>query len=462
MALYPRHVRLTHSALGLALGWALLTSSREALAGPSDAILLPTTTSEGSGASEAKAEPSEEMRKLAREIDAIVSEAAQDLGLTLTVSGRDREVGAVLSEAALVERAHDSWVISPRLELRSEGTTLRIVAVPPGSKVLLERSQRVEADALDVRTNVMLSDVVRWGRGRPEPGPTSSVVAKSERNLDQAPRSQGRAVLALNAGVVGGYVGFSLQRAGGSTDARLTYPLVALGAGMGLGASMLVADEWNIGLGDAWFLAAGAWWPIASGLLVAKSYDVRPQDRYMYGLIAASAGVTLSTAALSMRPMGEGGALLAHSGGVFGLLLGGMVELMDKGSTKVTPERGMGYGAGAGVLVAGALATQVQISATRMLLIDLSASLGALAGAAAASPILLVEDKESQTRNRLFLASATLGALVGGGIGLWSTAGTSNEAHLASVPCIPFANVEPSSAANGTRGSVQFGVQGLW
>ncbi len=138
-----------------------------------------------------------------------------------------------------------------------------------------------------------------------------------------APRSQGRAVLALNSAVIGGYVGFSLQHASGSEDSRLTYPLVALGTGIGLGASMLVADEWDVTLGDAWFLSAGAWWPIASGVLLAKSYDVQDQDRYVYGLVAASVGVSLSAAALSFRPMSEGGAVLAHSGGAAGTLIGG-------------------------------------------------------------------------------------------------------------------------------------------
>jgi len=44
--------------------------------------------------------------------------------------------------------------------------------------------------------------------------------------------------------------------------------------------------------------------------------------------------------------MSEGGAVLAHSGGAAGTLLGGLTEMAYRGSTDLTPERGMGYGAG--------------------------------------------------------------------------------------------------------------------
>jgi hypothetical protein len=156
-------------------------------------------------------------------------------------------------------------------------------------------------------------------------------------------RSQGRAVLALNAAAFGGYVGFSLQRASGSDDDRLTYPLIALGTGIGLGGSMIVADEWDVGLGDAWYLAAGAWWGLASGFLLADGYGVDPKDnRFTYGLLGATTGVALATTALTFKGMGEGGAMLAHSGGAVGLLLGGMAQLAVEGRTNVTPTRGMG------------------------------------------------------------------------------------------------------------------------
>ena len=436
-------------------GTVLLAVPAVALAGPSEAILMPTAVSE-KGELALQPENTEQLAKLARQVDAILSEAVQDLGLTLTVSDRSR---VLPTDDALTERKRDSWLISPRVSLEGSGVRLRIVAVAPGENVLRERSQRVDPQALEIRANVMMRDVVQSAHAIAEQSPQGP---SPERALDSdAPRSQGRAVLALNAAVVGGYVGFSLQRASGSVDARLTYPLVALGTGIGLGASMLVADEWDITLGDAWFLSAGAWWPIASGVLIAKSYDVPKEDLYVYGLVAASAGVSLSVAALTLKPMSEGGAVLAHSGGAAGTLLGGLTEMAYRGSTDLTPERGMGYGAGIGVVTAGALATQVKVSSSRMLLIDLAASLGALIGAAAASPLLLVDEQQSPTRNRVWLASIAAGTVIGGGIGWLTTRGSSTKDEK-SLRTLPYFSMEPANPSRGTRSFMSLGLQGLW
>jgi hypothetical protein len=437
-----------------AFGAVLLTRAATALAAPSEAILLPTAVPEKAELG-LQPENAEQLSRLARQVDAILSEAVQDLGLTLTVSARSRTLP---TDDALIERAHDSWLISPRVSLEGSAVRLRIVAVAPGENVLRERSQRVDVQALEIRANLMMSDVVKSARAVAERGPEQ---AGPERALDsESPRSQGRAVLALNAAVVGGYVGFSLQRASGSVDARLTYPLVALGTGIGLGASMLVADEWDITLGDAWFLSAGAWWPIASGVLLAKSYEVR-EDLYVYGLVAASAGVSLSAAALTLKPMSEGGAVLAHSGGAAGMVLGGLSQMAYRGRTDFTIERGMGYGAGIGVLTAGVLATQVKVSSSRMLLIDLAASLGALTGAAAASPLLLVDERENSTRNRLWLSSIAAGTVIGGGIGWLSTRGSASKDEK-NLRALPYFNMEPANPLRGTRSFMSLGLQGVW
>jgi hypothetical protein len=448
--------------LRAALATAILGLPSVALAGPNDAILLPTAVPDKSELA-LHPESTEQLTKLARQLDAILSEAVQDLGLTLTVSDRSRD--AIPTDDTLVERATESWIVSPRVSMEGSGVRLRIVAVAPGQNVLRERTLRFDPQELEVRANVMMRDVVRSVGPQTDeraPHPAPEPVLDSE-----APRSQGRAVLALNAAVVGGYVGFSLQHASGSDDARLTYPLVALGTGIGLGASMLIADEWDITLGDAWFLSAGAWWPIASGVLVAKSYHVQDEDRYVYGLVAASAGVSLAAAALSLKPMSEGGAVLTHSGGAAGVLIGGLSELAYYGKTKISPstsQRGVGFGAGIGVIAAGALATQVHVTSSRMLLIDLSASLGALTGAAAASPLLLVRETESTARNRLWLASIAAGTVIGGGIGWISTRGSGKEEALDPnrVHTTPYLGMEPADPTRGTRGFMSLGLQGLW
>jgi hypothetical protein len=324
----------------------------------------------------------------------------------------------------------------------------------------------VEPRELSLRAMVMLRDLVQTGRGAPEDAEPRAAPPPDERAVVYHARSQGRAVLALNAAAFGGYVGFSLQRASGESDARLTYPLIALGTGIGLGGSMIIADEWDVGLGDAWFLSAAAWWPTAAGVLIADGYDVEPEsERYVYGLVGAAAGVTLATTALSFKGMGEGGATLSHSGGAFGLFFGGLTQLAIEGSTDDTPTLGMGYGAGAGVLVAGALATQIHVTSSRVLLVDLGIALGGLGGAAAASP-LVFGDEVTEPENRLWIGSIAVGALAGGAVTYWITepSSTRGDQETPRTLALPYGGVIGETTTRDGRRvpAVGGGLHGTW
>jgi hypothetical protein len=397
-------------------------------------------------AAPAQVEPSDpSVDALLPRLDSLVSEAIQDLGLTLALEPRGaRDVPA---DEELVARAREAWVVLPTLERQGRSLRVRIVAIRPGTQVMLTRSELSSPEDLDVRVAVMMRDIVQSRAEEPmtatPPAPQAEVPDPGE------PRSNGRAVLALNAAVFGGYVGYSIQASSGSSDDRLVYPLVALGTGVGLGASMLVADEWNVSVGGAWFLAGGLWWPTSSGLLLSTYYDVRSEDRYVYGVVSGTAGVALAVAGMSLTHITEGDAALAHSGGVVGMGLGGLAQLFAQGSTSDTPIGGMGYGAAIGTLGAGVLATQVDVRASRVLLIDLGATLGALTGAAAASPLLLVNEAESKPRTRLWLGSIFAGSLLGAGVGWWTTRYADRPARESSLPGLPYAIATPE--AHGAR-----------
>jgi hypothetical protein len=364
-----------------------------------------------------------EVRRRGAELELTVSEALEDMGLEVEPSG-----GATIpADGELGSLAHDGWVVAPRIEVRPEGALVRIVALPPGSRVLLVREEDLdegELKALAARAVVMVRDIVESGRRkRPEGTARPSRVHPTP----PAPQSSGRPVLALNSALYGGYLGFTMHRASDSSDSRLVYPMMALGAGLGLGASLLVADEWNVTQGEAWYLAAGLYWPGASGFLISNSYRDHPEDpdepdnRYTYGLVGATAGLSLATVAVATSDIGEGGAVLTHSGGAFGMLFGAMTEVFIEGKTEDSPPtRGMGYGTGAGVLAAGVVATQVDVRASRMLFIDLSASLGALGGAALASPLVFVDEPDA-VRTRLWLGAVAAGTIAGGVVGWYLT-----------------------------------------
>lgn len=448
---------------------ALGSFARVASADSSDVVLLPTVVASPTAESEelVRPEPSDDsaVARWARQLDATLHEAAQDLGLSLDVGGGIDASARSLGEDALVERARGTWVISPRLEVVGRRLRVRLVGVAPDSKVLLVRTAELEPRDASIRAMVMLRDLVSAGRGSTTPSPTPGADEPSPAPAYTTPaRSQGRAVLAVNTAAFGGYVGFSLQRASGSSDERLTYPLIALGAGIGLGGSMIVADEWDVGLGDAWYLSAGAWWPTLSGMLLAEGYGVEPaSDRYMYGLLGASVGMSLATASLSLRGMGEGGAMLTHSGGAFGLLLGGLTEFAVDGSLEGTPTKGAGFGAGTGVLAMGALATQFRVPSSRVLLIDLGAVLGGLTGAAASSPLVFGEDR-SASKDRVFLASTGAGILAGGVVAYFVTAPSVERSATAeaSARWLPWAGVVGSPVSTGHAPGYGAGVQGLW
>jgi hypothetical protein len=421
-------------SLLLLLGLGFAVSSPALAAAPQHALILATAFEVAPGQyAPTSVSTDERTRKLGLEVYDTVREGVQDLGLTplpppTTVPTTDQVVGA--SEPA-------SWVFAPRLKLEGEQVVLRLIALSPRSRVRLTREEEFTSatlGTLDVRTVVMLRELFDMGR---QGGPERQHQAKGPSRFDSpsAPPSSGRSVLALNAAVLGGYVGFTIQKASRSPDVRLVYPLAALGTGLGLGASLLVADEWNIGSGDAWYLAAGIWWPTASGVLLSEGYGAKRDDRYGYGLLGAGVGLTLGAAAIAVRPVSEGGAVLAHSGGAFGALLGAMTDAAVRGTTGASLRRGVGWGTGAGVLLGGAVATRITISPSRALLIDLSASLGALGGAALASPLLIVNESHP-SRTRLWLASAGVGTIAGGVIG-W----------LVTAPSHPPAAQPPSGAA---------------
>jgi len=423
-------------------------------------VVWPTLTPAGDEASEvplhrpaATTDPLLSAR--AQELDATLRDGVQDLGFVLDVANAGPSSGHMRDEDILARAAKDTWVVSARIEAASSGMfLLRIVAAPRGGHELRVRVDRVKGEDLSVRGLVMLRDLLTSPVGAPvaKVEDTKCLGCQGLENVNtEGLRSPGRAVLAVNGGLFGGYVAYSLQRASGSTDPRVLYPLLALGTGIGAGTALLVSDEWDLSTGDAWFLAAGAWWGAASGVLVENGRTtVVATDTYAYGVASGFGGIALATIAMARQHMDEGDAVLAHSGGALGLFVGGLAELAYKGTTSgATPDTGAGYGAAIGVVGAGALATVVQVSPSRVMLIDLGAAIGALGGASLASP--LVFENETAGKARGFLG-ATLAGTVAGGMAAWAITRSSPPSKQSVIPGMPTAGVIGSSitATGGT------------
>jgi hypothetical protein len=457
--------RLASRAIASAALAASLTAARDGLAETKPPVVIwPTLTPAGDapgGGPLHKPQPAPEHDAFARamELDATLRDAVQDLGFDLYVADAGPAAGHTRDQD-LVERAAGSasngspeggtWVVSPRIEAAGGGEyVVRIVVVPPEGHELRVRVETVQADSVSVRGLVMLRDLL---------SPAAAAQAEKEQAREEAargspqgimhpPRSEGRAVLAVNSALYGAFSAYSLQRSSGSDDPRVLYPLLALGTGVGIGASLLVADEWNITQGDAWFLTAGGWWGAATGFLLAAGGNVQPfDDRYAWGVGAGLIGVSLATVALTQATMDEGDAMIAHSGGALGLLLGGATELLYKGKTpgEYTPYRGMGLGTAIGVIGAGALATRVTVSPSRVLLIDVGVGGGALLGAAAASPLIFQNLNAGATRGWL---SATIGGSIAGGALAWYLTRDTPAAKTSWLPSLPVPGILGTSAS---------------
>lgn len=379
----------------------------------------------------------------AQELDATLRDAVEDLGYTLYVADagpvlghtRDEDLIERAARSAMGQRADEAhvgtWVVSPRLESAGGGDfVVRIVAVAPSSHELHVRVETVPADLVAVRGLVMLRDLLSpqaANRAALEAARDDAARGSTQGVLGPA-RSQGRAILAVSAGAFGAFTAFSLQQASGSSDPRVLYPLLAVGTGIGVGAALLAADEWDVTTGDAWVLSSGAIWGATSGLLIGAGRDVQPtDDRYSWAVGGGLIGLSLGTLAVTQSTMDDGDATLAHSGGALGLAFGAATQFLVDGTTSETPYTGMGYGAALGVVGAGFLATQVNISPSRALLIDLGVGGGALVGAAAASPLVFNNQTASATRG--WVAVTAGGGIIGGGLAWWLTRSRPAEGH---------------------------------
>ena len=171
-------------------------------------------------------------------------------------------------------------------------------------------------------------------------------------------------------------------------------------------------------------LSAGPLWGAASAFLIAAGRDVQPlDDRYSWGVGGGLIGLGLATFALTRSSMDDGDATLAHSGGGLGMLLGGAIEYLYRGSTtEKTPSTGLGYGSAIGVVAAGVLASQVSVSPQRVLLVDVGAGGGALIGAAAASPLIVLQNQNA-ANTRAWISVTLAGSAVGAVGTAWLTRG---------------------------------------
>ncbi len=471
------------AALGVALGAPSSARAGEELAAPAPtaaagateptkdpapevtlplAIIGPVLTPVGGNEKEPikKVGPADLLAARAREVESALKEALQDLGLALDVAAQ--LPGDGIRELDLVQRAgqgNGAWIISPRLEQQgSDKFLLRLIAVPPKGATLLVRVEQVDGAHLVARAVVMLRDLVSMKLSPAAANGAGDALPRVDD--DESGRSRGRPVLAASSSLFGLYVALAIQRSGGNGDPRLLYPLLLLGSGIGLGASLLAADEWNVTPGAAWTVAAGSLWGTLAGLNVAAGRNVKPvDDRYSWGLVGGLGGTALSIVALAATRFDDGDAALVHSGAAIGTFTGGLIEALWRGDlgADASPQKGFGWGSAAGLVAGGVVATVVRTTPSRVFLIDLGCGIGALGGAAVTSPLVFKDITEAKTRG--FVTGVLAGTVLGGTVAYFVTRDRKPEAAAVAAPrVLPTAGVLGVSTAKNGDTALIFGA----
>jgi hypothetical protein len=319
---------------------ALLALSLAVAAAPARAFNDPPVTAARTTTSKLVLFPTafddKDLAPLAASLDEALADAVRDLGLS------------PISPQATRTSMRDAMAVHVSLDPVSPGVVLLRMRVGDG-----EHEERVAQGDVVVRAVALLRDLTRAAPLPPPPTP----LPTAGKTLS------GRITLMATSAAFGALVGFSIQKASGSNDPRLLVPLTVAGAGIGLGASYLASGEWEVGPADAWYFAAGTWWPTAAGHLLFQGRFAatrQDRDRWVFGLLGGGVGGTLSILGLALHPMSDAGAIVANAGGAGGLGLGGLIELAVRHSAKEAPYSGMGYGAALGWLAGAAVALHLK------------------------------------------------------------------------------------------------------
>lgn len=361
--------------------------------------------------SDAPAEPhfSEGYLALSAQLDALLPEAVADLDVRADYIAKASPFA--IDEATLLGRAKQGWAIAPQLLDRSGSLLLRISVAHAKSRTLRVRAEPVTRETLEVRTMSMMRELLLPASDHPGRIPQSRAP-----KAPVQPPSEGRAVLAVTGALTGAYVGVAVENLGGSADAALVYPLMSLGAGVGVAASFMIAEEWNVNFPEAWTLSASAFWPTVAALTLADARGIaESSDRYVFGLAGTGSGLLLGTLLVSLTHVTDGDAILIHSGALFGTLYGGLVEGLWTGEPGRVPALGMGAGMASGFAIGGLLGTTAELSGSDVLFIGLGGTLGAMGGAALGTPWLLGSNVTANER-RYWLGATLASSLAGGAI----------------------------------------------
>lgn len=233
-------------------------------------------------------------------------------------------------------------------------------------------------------------------------------------------RRSGRVPFILNSTALGLSLMAGVLFAADVEDPRLFAPILLVGGAGGLTAAMLIERRWSVSRGDNSIIATGGWYGAATGVLVAGAAGF--QDvRWLVtgGLIGQIVGLSAGIVTSVYTEISVNDGAVIHSGAIWGLGAGGVLATLvwhsDRRASYGLILTGLVAGLGVGALVS----RFVDVSAGRVVVVDLCGLLGVLLGASVGIPIII--DSQSSGHLRAY-AGILLGAAAAGiGIGVLLT-----------------------------------------
>lgn len=223
------------------------------------------------------------------------------------------------------------------------------------------------------------------------------------RGLDRSGRSR----LVLASAVYGIWAGIAFDILADVEDGRMVVLPPMLGLAAGLGASIYATRSGEITAGQAWAVITGLDYGTYSGLLWSAAADSDEERVFGTALATGVAGGLIGVLAARFRPA-QGSVELVRSGGLWGTATTAMLALMSSNISDTGVFTMLAAGMDLGLLGGGLLATQVNVSRDRMLLIDTGAITGLLFGLGTTWLIAGIDD------NRQAIGAGGLAGLLAG------------------------------------------------
>lgn len=329
-------------------------------------------------------------------------------GAAETTAQRDPQASPAESDAAPASAA-------PRADGALDAALLRVLAPHCADETAALRSAALQADAREralLRRIVRLCDSLRA---------SAADAGVRDTGVDRS----GRARLVVGATGYGLWAGIAADVLLEIEDARASVVPPLVGVGLGLGASLLATSEGEITAGQAWTVITGLDYGTYSGLLLAGAAEW-DESRQVVGVALGSGllgGALGAAAASALRPT-AGDAEVVRSGGLWGFASAGLLAVAIAPDEEPSLLGMMLAGMDGGLLAGALLADRYAVSRSRMLLGDVGALAGGVAGLGAG---ILAVGSPSESERRAIAVTSLVGLHLGLGLSLFLTREMADE-----------------------------------